>query len=158
VQFRPVASLAQLVKPFADRQGLGLNEAFKDLASLAIVGLDVRYFDLVSQLAQAIGGTNAFSHGCLQLFSAMKGAALAGRPLSGEPERSLFILSVVSDSLANKGLTVDTTGLWFLGQAALAGSSEGQPMAPEARTRSAAKKRRSIRKGGGCEPEKEDNL
>jgi hypothetical protein len=157
VQFRPIPALAQLVKPLADRQGLALNEAYKDLAALAIIGLDVRYFGLVSQMALAMGGTNSFVHGCLQLHSALRGAAIAGRPLSSEPARSRFVLEVVSDCLADKGLTVDTSGLWFLGQAEPAGTGEGQPTAPEAPepppaaktpTRSTPRMRRNIRTGG----------
>jgi hypothetical protein len=164
VQFRPIPALAQLVKPFADRHGVPLNELYKDLAALAIVGLDVRYFALLNQLAQAAGGANAFTHACLRVHAALSGAALAGQPLLSEPGRSLFVLRVVSAFLAGKGLTVDTSGLWFLGQAEPAGSGEGQPMTPEVqeppsaaepRTRSAAKKRRTI-KPGSYEPEDDD--
>src|SRR4051794_9937138 len=79
VQFRPVPRLSQLVRPLAEREGLGLNEAYRNLAALAAVGLDVRYYPLINQLAQATGGTSAFTQACLRVHDAFDREASGGR-------------------------------------------------------------------------------
>jgi hypothetical protein len=124
VQFRPVPALAALVKAFAEDHGLALNEAYKDLAALAVVGLDGRFFALLNQMAAAMGGANAFVHACLHVHAALEGAArLRGTPIHAEPERSLFVLGTVHDFLAGRQLEVQAEGIWFLQQA---GAGEGE--------------------------------
>jgi hypothetical protein len=143
VQFRPVPALSRMVKPLADSKGLALNEAYKNLAALAAVGLDVRYYDLVNQMAVAMGGVNAFVHACLKVYAALSGAAIAGRPYTVEPERSLFILDVVKEAVVGNGRQLPHLDLWFLTD------EEKQPAAgapqPASTKASAAKKRRTIR-------------
>lgn len=144
VQFRPPPTLAHLVRPFADRRGLALNEAYKDLAALAVVGLDVRYFDLVNQVALALGGANAFVQACLNIHSALKGAALKGQTLTLEPERSQFILKVVQDFVEDTGRQLAQLDLWFPREKADEKARAEEP-APSRKKSSAEKKKRTIR-------------
>src|SRR5947208_2347382 len=82
LQFRPGVELERLVASFAAEHGLRPNEACKCLIALAITAMDVRYYGLMHQLAEAMGGANAFVSACVHVQSRLDGAALmAGRPL-----------------------------------------------------------------------------
>lgn len=141
LQFRPGVELERLVTDFAAPQRLEPNEACKVLVALAVTGLDGRYYPLMRQLAEAMGGdTNAFTHACVHVKTAVDGAALAlGKPLHAEPERSRFILKVVVEFLSGKGMVAQTEGLWFL-------PAEEQRVeeTAERTTRGTARRRRTI--------------
>jgi hypothetical protein len=129
LQFRPGVELERLVESFAAERGLRPNEACKVLIALAITAMDVRYYGLMHQLAEAMGGASAFVSACIHVQSRLEGAALmAGRPLWREPERSLFMLKIIQEFLQGKGLEVPTQGLWFLSQ-----EEQAPPQAEEAR-------------------------
>lgn len=115
VQFRMEGDLGRLVRGFAEGHGLGVNEAAKSLIALAVVALDCRYYGLVRQLADALGGANAFVQACLRVNASLDGAAMAtGRPFLPEGDRPDFVLRVVEGVLAGRGKSVRTEGLWFL--------------------------------------------
>src|SRR6202035_434789 len=104
--------LEELVQKFAEQQDLQVNEACKALVALAVTAMDVRYYGLISQMAEKMGGVNAFVRACARVHVALEGAMLAtGRPLEDEPERSLFILKVVRDFLAARDIQVQTQDL-----------------------------------------------
>lgn len=119
--------------------GLEPNEACKALAALAVTGMDCRYFNLVKQLADAMGGFNAFVRACIHVENMVGGATRADSRYRIEPERSLFILQIISEFLSARGLAVQTEGLWFVPQAE----------EPQMRVRTGAttKVRRKVRAG-----------
>jgi hypothetical protein len=142
IAFRPSPDLERLAVSFARDHRLGLNEAFKELAALALSGLDYRYYDLVRQLADVMGGTNALIRSCLHIRTTLDGASLAtGHPIQSEPERSKFILSVVREFLSGRGVQVSTQGLWFLTEEEERGHEEAPTRLGDPR-----KKRRTMRK------------
>jgi hypothetical protein len=115
LQFRAGPELGRLVAAFAARHGLEANEACKSLVGLAVVELDCRFYGLLAQLAQALGGANAFVRACTHVQAALAGAGrVRGRPLQFDPERALFILQTVREEVAAAGAAVDEAGLWFL--------------------------------------------
>lgn len=115
LQFRATMDLEQLVKPFAERNELTLSTAFKDLAGLAIIGLDHRHYPLVDQLATTMGGECAFAKACVYLHAALAGAALVrgGAVLYEEPARTQLVFDVVREYLGTRGVGVKAEGLWF---------------------------------------------
>jgi hypothetical protein len=151
VQFRPVPALAQLVRSVAERHGLALNETYKNLAAMAVVGLDVRYFDLVAQMAAAMGGANAFVLACLQINATLNGAALAGQPYELEPDRSLFLLKLVKDFLEGSGRQLPDLDLWFLREQSGHGAAAAQQAEPRPTRTIHGKPRRKIRPGDALE-------
>jgi hypothetical protein len=117
MQFRLGTELNHLVGSFAAAHGLESNEAAKCLVALCAIGLDCRFYGLVHQMEDAMGGTNPFAQSCVHLDTALKGAErLRGEPLQHDPGRALFILQTVRDFRASKGLDTDVQGLWFLPQ------------------------------------------
>lgn len=130
LQFRATLDLEQLVRPFAERRGLTLSTAFKDLAGLAIIGLDYRHYPLVNQLATTMGGECAFAKACVYLHAALAGASLArgGAVLYEEPARTQLVFDVVRDYLGTRGAEVTAEGLWFT-PAAEAPRGQGRPEA-----------------------------
>jgi hypothetical protein len=114
VQFRPGAELEEQIKTFAAKHDLQVNEACKVLVALAVSSMDVRYYDLINQMAEVMGGVNPFVRACVRVQAALEGAALAtGKPLQLEPERSEFIFQVAKDFLSAKGIQVRTEDPWF---------------------------------------------
>jgi hypothetical protein len=151
IAFRPSPDLERLAVSFARDHRLGLNEAFKELAALALSGLDYRYYDLVRQLADVMGGTNALIRSCLHIRTTLDGASLAtGHPIQSEPERSKFILSIVREFLSGRGVQVSIQGLWFLTEEEERRHEEGP-----ARQGNPQKKRRTLRKLKDLEPEED---
>lgn len=115
VTFRPGPDLEQLVRPFVESHGLAPATAFKNLASLALIGLDRRHYPLVAQLAAVVVGDNAFSRACVYVQAALVGAAVLrdGLVVEEEPRRSQFVFDVVRCCLRERGVEVKTEGLWF---------------------------------------------
>jgi hypothetical protein len=162
VQFRMEGDLGRLVCGFAERNGLGVNEAAKSLIALSAAALDCRYYGLVRQLADTLGGSNPFVQACLRVNASLEGAAMAtGRPFLPEAERPAFVLRVVEGVLSDRGVSVRTDVLWFLNTttapavSAPANTPTPEPTpeeVPVAKTRAPkverhTKKRRSIRPG-----------
>ena len=100
IQFRPLPAYNKLVKQLIADKGVRLNDAYKNLAALSIVGLDVRHYDLIARLAKVCGGVHAFTHACLAVHAALNGADLAGRKFKDEKERLAFVETVVNDTEA----------------------------------------------------------
>jgi hypothetical protein len=115
IQFRPGVELQQLVLTFATEHDLSVNEACKYLAALAVTGLDCRYYDLMFQMAQAMGGPNAFVRCCARVLTALEGGVLATDKTQWlEPERSQFILRFIQKFVVDRGGKVRPEALWFL--------------------------------------------
>src|SRR5690349_6783004 len=92
IQFRPGSELGQLVGTFASRHGLQTPEACRALVCLSVTEMDARYFPLVRQLADTIGGENAFVRACVRVHTALEGARRAtGHPIQQDPDRAYFI-------------------------------------------------------------------
>jgi hypothetical protein len=60
LQFRPGPAMGRRVAEFADRWGVGWNEATRRLAALAACGLTPKYSPPVERLAEYLGGVNEF--------------------------------------------------------------------------------------------------
>jgi hypothetical protein len=86
------------------------------LVTLALSGLDLRYYTLVEQLADAMGGLSPFVRACLYIKARLDGAVLVSRDFIKEPARSLFILKVVQEYLARHGRELPDMDLWFLNE------------------------------------------
>jgi len=116
VLFRPGPDLGCRVQVFAEKRQIHLNLAFKNLAALAIIGLDHRHYDLIDQMADAMPGEHSFARACMQLSATLRGIELAhgGCPLLAEPERSQVMFDAVADFLATLGREAKTEGLWFV--------------------------------------------
>ena len=71
VAFRAGPDLSRLVAGYAAGWGVGVHEAFKNLAALAAVGLDIRYYDLVAASAAGSGGGNAFVRAVLRISAGL---------------------------------------------------------------------------------------
>jgi hypothetical protein len=128
IQFRPGVQLQQLVAAFAGQHGLATNDASKMLVALAAAELDSRFYSLVNQMAQAMGGLNAFVRSCDYIrISLEAGRRATGHPLELDPERASFIVRTVCDYVASKGLPVEGVRLAFLPVGEdLAASQHGQ--------------------------------
>jgi hypothetical protein len=117
---------------------------------LAVVTLDCRYYGLVRQMADAIGGSKPFVSACLRVNAALEGAAVAtSRPCIPEETRPGFILRVAQGVLTGQGKSVDTSGLNFLAGGTTttgAATTAEIPVAYQAPQRidRSAKKRRTI--------------
>jgi hypothetical protein len=113
IQFRPSSELGQLITGFAEKHRLDVSESCKCLLALAVTSMDCRFYDLVRQMADAMGGTSPFARSCIHVHTALAGAERRA-PFQDDSERALFILQTVRDNLATKGLQVREAGLWFL--------------------------------------------
>ncbi len=151
LQFRPGAELERLVVDFAARHHIESNEACKALVALAVTGLDARYYGLMRQLADALGGTNAFIRACVRVDTALHAARRAsGRLMQLDPERALFIQDTVREFLVDNGAEASQAVLAFLPDQRTTTEEQRQP----ARDQSEAvprpgrheKKKRTIRK------------
>jgi hypothetical protein len=113
-QFRPGPELEQLVTSFAAENGLQPNEACKVLVALAVITLDVRYYGLMRQLAEGMGGANAFVRACVHIHTSLAAARLAtGTLIKSEVERLRIIVGTVQAFLARKGRQLQTEGMRF---------------------------------------------
>jgi hypothetical protein len=76
--------------------------------------MDCRFFGLMHQMADALGGANAFARACIQVNTALEGARRATcKPMQLDPDRVAFIWQTVAGFLAAKGLQVQAQGPWF---------------------------------------------
>jgi hypothetical protein len=115
IQFRPGSELGHLINSFASGHGLSLAEGCRALIALAVTEMDCRYFELIHQMAEAIGGENCFARACLHVHTALAGARrTSNSPLQLDPERSLFIERTAYDFLAARGLQEQARGLEFV--------------------------------------------
>ncbi len=115
VQFRPGSELGHLVATFAALHSLQLPEACRSLIALAVSAMDIRFFSLVHQMAEALDGENAFTRACVHINTALEGARRAtGNPMQADPERALFIVETVRSFLRDRGLAVREEDLCFL--------------------------------------------
>jgi hypothetical protein len=115
IQFRPSSELGQFITGFAEKHRLDVSESCKCLLALAATSMDCRFYDLVRQMADAMGGTSPFVRSCVHVHTALAGAERLRRaPFQDDSERALFILQTVRDYLATKGLQAREEGLWFL--------------------------------------------
>lgn len=106
VMFRPTPELGQMVAGFAAERSLGINEAYKNLATLAAVGLDVRHYDLLNQMAVLMPGRNALAREALHVNAALLAAVRVDLQFASDPDRIKFLLSTVMDQVRSAGQTI----------------------------------------------------
>jgi hypothetical protein len=103
VAFRAGPDLSQLVARYAGERQVSVHEAFKNLAALATVGLDVRYYDLVAELAGRMNGLNPFVRAVLQLNDALLAAVRVDPGYAFDPPRTAFVIDTVRVRVAAAG-------------------------------------------------------
>jgi hypothetical protein len=99
VAFRPGPELERLVGEFASSRGIGINDAYKQLAALAVVGLDVGFYDLLAHLAARLTGQNAFVRAVAHVQAALTAAVRVDPLYAREPERMRFVIKTVLDQV-----------------------------------------------------------
>jgi hypothetical protein len=110
IAFRPGPELEQLVSRFASDRSLSVHEAFRDLAAVAVVGLDVRYFDLIAQMADGAGARNTFVRAVLRIYAELLGAErITGQFVWAEGDRARFVAQTVKNSVEARGGQVPLT-------------------------------------------------
>lgn len=113
VQYRLGEDVEQPVLDFAKRYALSDSEACRRLTVLAVCGMDARYYPLVDELGQAMGGANGFLRACLNIATALQVAArIQGKLLADESQRARFIADTARDFLEAKGLELKAEGPW----------------------------------------------
>jgi hypothetical protein len=121
--------------------------------------MDCRFAVLVLPLAEALGGENAYVRACEQVRTALQAARRAtGRPMQTDPERAQFVEETVKVALTERGagdrfrpLEFVRVGAGSEGQGPPQVTSQEEPadeQATERPTRSAEKKKRTIRRLG----------
>lgn len=104
LQFRPGPDLDRLIGVFARRHSLQANEACRRLVALAVLDMDGRFYDVVAQMAEVLGGADAFTRACVYVHAALVGARTAtGSALQHDPERARFIQQTVRHYLGQQG-------------------------------------------------------
>jgi hypothetical protein len=103
IAFRPGAELAQLVATFAGSRGVGEHEAYKHLAALAVMGLDMRHYDLVAALAATQPGVNPFVRAVLRLSTALMAVLNVDGRYAHDPYRTRFLAATVHQELGGTG-------------------------------------------------------
>jgi hypothetical protein len=103
VAFRAGPDLSQLVAGYAEERRVSIHEAFKNLAALAAVGLDVRYYDLVAELAGRMSGLNPFVRATLQINDALLAAVRVDPSYAFDPTRTVFVIDTVRVRVAAAG-------------------------------------------------------
>jgi hypothetical protein len=117
IQIRPGPDLGRLLGDFAARYNVALNQACKCLVALALTELDCRFYPLLHQLAEAMGGADAFTRACTHVRAALEGGARArGAPLLYDPDRATFVVQTVRDFLTTRGMELQDHGLSFVPQ------------------------------------------
>lgn len=91
---------------FAADRAVGINEAYKNLAALAAVGLDVRHYDLLAQMAALMPGRNAFVREALHVNAALLAAVRVDPRFAFDPDRIKFLLTTVTDQVRDAGQTI----------------------------------------------------
>ncbi|HEY1187010.1 MAG TPA: hypothetical protein VGE74_05100 [Gemmata sp.] len=99
VAFRPGPELEHLVSAFASQRRIGVNEAYKHLAALAVVGLDGGYYDLLAQLAARMTGQNTFVRAAVQIHTALLAAVRVDPAHGREPQRMRFVIETVLEQV-----------------------------------------------------------
>ncbi len=113
IQFRPGVELEQLVRGFASKYDLKMNECCKALITLAVTELDIRFYPFVREMADAIGGANSFVRCCVYLRTAWQTAIrLHSTVHISEEQRIEFIVSTVAAFLAERGLAIRSPNPW----------------------------------------------
>ncbi len=148
VQFRLESDLGRLVRGFADRHSMGVNEAAKSLIALSAVALDCRHYALIRQMANRIGGSNAFVSACMRVHASLEGVAMGtGQTIIPEAERQKLISRVAEGVFTDEGSGVGTSGLDLM-----AGNSGPTEIGPKEERETEVKrdekvpKRRTIRR------------
>ena len=103
IAFRAGPDLSQLVAGFAQSRRVSIHETFKNLAALAAVELDLRYYDLVAELAGRLNGLNPFVRAVLQIRDALLAAAQVDPRYAVDPVRTLFVIDTIRGKVAVSG-------------------------------------------------------
>lgn len=103
---RPPPELGQTVAGFAVAWAVGINEAYKNLATLAAVGLGVRHYDLLNQTAVVMPRRSVFVRVALHVNAALLAAGRVAPQSASDPDRMTFLLSTVTDQVRPSGQTI----------------------------------------------------
>jgi hypothetical protein len=105
IQFRAGESMMLWLRDFAERRRLSINEVAKRFVILARHGLDVRYFDSMSDLANELGGERSVVEAATMVYMAVQLAerdcAAAGERLTAE-EREKTIEQTIANQILNR--------------------------------------------------------
>jgi hypothetical protein len=113
VQFRLTTELGQVVKDFAAAHSLSVPEACRRLVTLAVSGMDARFYPLISKLAVAMGGDTAFFQACGHIKTALQVAGrLRPELLQDDQQRAKYIGDTAREHLKAKGLDLGSEGPW----------------------------------------------
>lgn len=113
VQYRLGEDLEQPVLDFGRRWSLSDSEACRRLTALAVCGMDARYYPVVAELGQAMGGANGFLRACLHIQTVIQVAArIQCKLLADENQRARFIGAEVREFLKGKGVELKAKGPW----------------------------------------------
>jgi hypothetical protein len=125
VAFRPGPELEHLVAEFASNRGLGVNDAYKHLAALAVVGLDGGYYDLLARQAARLTGPNAFVRAVVHIHTALAAAARIDPQYAREPARMRLVIRTVLDQLpgADERVLTEVAGALLVRLGVQGGSS-----------------------------------
>lgn len=108
IAFRAGPDLSQLVAGFAEERRVSIHEMFKNLAALAAVGLDLRYYELMAELAGRMSGLNPFVRAVLQIRDALLAAARVEPRYEYDPARTVFVIDTVRGKIALAGGSLNT--------------------------------------------------
>jgi hypothetical protein len=105
IVFRPGPELKDLVTSFASRHRVSINEAFKFLSALAVVGLDVRCYDLIAHIGALLTGPNKFVRAAHYVNSALLGAAQIRGSIQFA-DRIVLIVRIARDVVEQRGASL----------------------------------------------------
>ena len=102
IQFRLGEPVSSWLSDFAERQSLSKNDVAKRLVILSRNGLDVRYFEGISMLADELGGFGGVEQACALVYSAIRSEeerCTASGTLINQAKRHALILNTIESNI-----------------------------------------------------------
>jgi hypothetical protein len=103
IAFRPGPELAPTVAEFSRSRSVGEAECYKQLAALAMLGFDVRYYDLVAAMGANQTPSKTFVRNVFLLHTTLQTAIRINSQYVQEPFRTEFLIKSVDDQLKQNG-------------------------------------------------------
>jgi hypothetical protein len=117
-----------LIDDFAARVQLDPNEICKRLVALALTEMDARFYPLITEMAEAMGGANPFPRCCVHVQTALQTLLRLRKGTTvTEPERLWFVVDTARAYLAQKGLPLRSPCAWASVTEATGGGEEPAP-------------------------------
>jgi hypothetical protein len=79
---------------------------FRSLAALSLAEMDVRYYDLLAELAAAMAGPSPVVRAALRVYTALAAAVRVDSTILKEPRRTGFIVETVGADITAAGLSL----------------------------------------------------